>query len=82
MFAIRCVELREVFFICGGGGGIRTPDALASMPHFECGTFNRSATPPRLILGYSGGMGFCPLCFGFAGQILEGVQYIQRVPWG
>src|SRR5436305_5902829 len=31
----------------GGQGGIRTPDTLASMPHFECGAFNRSATCPR-----------------------------------
>jgi hypothetical protein len=30
----------------GGEGGIRTPDTLASMPHFECGAFNRSATSP------------------------------------
>src|SRR6185312_17483977 len=31
----------------GGEGGIRTPDTLASMPHFECGAFNRSATSPQ-----------------------------------
>ena len=31
----------------GGEGGIRTPDALAGMPHFECGAFNRSATSPK-----------------------------------
>src|SRR3954463_11361992 len=31
----------------GGEGGIRTPDALAGMPHFECGAFNRSATSPQ-----------------------------------
>ena len=30
----------------GGEGGIRTPDALAGMPHFECGAFNHSATSP------------------------------------
>src|ERR1700756_1415022 len=30
----------------GGEGGIRTPDTLASMPHFECGAFNHSATSP------------------------------------
>jgi hypothetical protein len=30
----------------GGEGGIRTPDRLAPMPHFECGAFNRSATSP------------------------------------
>jgi hypothetical protein len=32
----------------GGEGGIRTPDTLASMPHFECGAFNHSATSPSL----------------------------------
>src|SRR5262245_47139215 len=30
----------------GGEGGIRTRDTLASMPHFECGAFNHSATSP------------------------------------
>ena len=33
--------------ICGGGG-IRTHDALSSIPHFECGAFGHSATPPFL----------------------------------
>jgi hypothetical protein len=32
--------------LLGGEGGIRTPDTLASMPHFECGAFNHSATSP------------------------------------
>ena len=27
--------------------GFRTPDTLASMPHFECGAFNHSATSPE-----------------------------------
>ncbi len=36
-----------VFVMPGGEGGIRTPDGLAPMPHFECGAFNRSATSPR-----------------------------------
>lgn len=31
----------------GGEGGIRTPDRLAPMPHFECGAFNHSATSPE-----------------------------------
>jgi hypothetical protein len=39
-----------IYFNClkafGGEGGIRTPDRLAPMPHFECGTFNHSATSP------------------------------------
>ncbi len=30
----------------GGEGGIRTPDTLAGMPHFECGAFDHSATSP------------------------------------
>ena len=30
----------------GGEGGIRTPDRVAPMPHFECGAFNHSATSP------------------------------------
>ena len=34
-------------YIHGGEGGIRTPDRLAPMPHFECGAFNHSATSPR-----------------------------------
>ena len=32
--------------VCGGEAGIRTLDALASMPHFECGAFDHSATSP------------------------------------
>jgi hypothetical protein len=35
---------KSIFF--GGEGGIRTLDALAGMPHFECGAFNHSATSP------------------------------------
>lgn len=31
----------------GGEGGIRTPDRLAPMPHFECGAFDHSATSPE-----------------------------------
>jgi hypothetical protein len=31
----------------GGEGGIRTPDTVTRMPHFECGAFNRSATSPQ-----------------------------------
>src|ERR1700719_1961238 len=33
--------------VAGGEGGIRTPDTVARMPHFECGAFNHSATSPR-----------------------------------
>jgi hypothetical protein len=32
----------------GGEGGIRTPDTVARMPHFECGAFNHSATSPHV----------------------------------
>ena len=31
----------------GGERGIRTPDRVAPMPHFECGAFNHSAISPR-----------------------------------
>ena len=31
----------------GGEGGIRTPDTVTRMPHFECGAFNHSATSPE-----------------------------------
>jgi hypothetical protein len=39
----------------GGEGGIRTPDTVARMPHFECGAFNHSATSPDDATGLSGG---------------------------
>jgi hypothetical protein len=38
-----CTELVGV----GGEGGIRTPDTVARMPHFECGAFDHSATSPN-----------------------------------
>jgi hypothetical protein len=50
----------------GGEGGIRTPDRLAPMPHFECGAFNHSATSPganqgdALTVGASSRRG-CPV---------------------
>ena len=31
----------------GGEGGIRTHGTLPGTPHFECGTFDHSATSPR-----------------------------------
>jgi hypothetical protein len=34
--------------IRGGEGGIRTPDTVARMPHFECGAFDHSATSPAV----------------------------------
>src|SRR5229473_4554152 len=37
----------------GGEGGIRTPDRLAPMPHFECGAFDHSATSPGAMAGDS-----------------------------
>jgi hypothetical protein len=45
---------RSVDFTRGGEGGIRTPDTLTSMPHFECGAFNRSATSPGRAGGKKG----------------------------
>jgi hypothetical protein len=38
--------VKDFYVEAGGEGGIRTPDTLASMPHFECGAFNHSATSP------------------------------------
>ena len=38
----------------GGEGGIRTPDRLAPMPHFECGAFDHSATSPGAMTGRFG----------------------------
>ncbi|VTZ62255.1 hypothetical protein EMEDMD4_370119 [Sinorhizobium medicae] len=40
-------QFQLVLKATGGEGGIRTPDGLAPMPHFECGAFNHSATSPR-----------------------------------
>ncbi len=34
----------------GGEGGIRTPDSLATIPVFETGAFNRSATSPWIFI--------------------------------
>jgi hypothetical protein len=54
-----CLDLAGAFALCregkrmaadervGGEGGIRTPDTVARMPHFECGAFNHSATSPQ-----------------------------------
>ena len=48
-----CVRSRAHVFagvlakiVSGGEGGIRTPDTVARMPHFECGGFNHSPTSP------------------------------------
>jgi hypothetical protein len=35
----------------GGEGGIRTHGALPGTPHFECGTFDHSATSPGAVFG-------------------------------
>jgi hypothetical protein len=34
----------------GGGGGIRTPETLSGLTVFKTAGFNRSPTPPFLIL--------------------------------
>ena len=39
----------------GGGGGIRTPETLTGLTVFKTAGFNRSPTPPFLILTYSVG---------------------------
>lgn len=44
---VRTAEIWAFRGLTGGEGGIRTPDTLASMPHFECGAFDHSATSPR-----------------------------------
>jgi hypothetical protein len=38
---------KSLILFDGGEGGIRTPDTVARMPHFECGAFNHSATSPQ-----------------------------------
>src|SRR6266568_2156808 len=43
-----------LYLINGGEGGIRTPDRLAPMPHFECGAFDHSATSPGAMTGRFG----------------------------
>ena len=45
IFDVRVV-VRAGHLKTGGEGGIRTPDRLAPMPHFECGAFDHSATSP------------------------------------
>ena len=40
-------HIAKAFEMTGGEGGIRTPDTVARMPHFECGAFNHSATSPE-----------------------------------
>ena len=39
-----------VFLSYGGGGGIRTPETLSGLTVFKTAGFNRSPTPPFLIL--------------------------------
>jgi hypothetical protein len=39
--------VKLLILLVGGEGGIRTPDTVARMPHFECGAFNHSATSPH-----------------------------------
>src|SRR5271167_3515861 len=39
-------ELTVKSCFSGGEGGIRTPDTLTGMPHFECGGINHSPTSP------------------------------------
>ncbi len=34
------------FHAQSGGGEIRTHETLSGLPHFKCGAFNHSATPP------------------------------------
>ena len=36
--------------LCGGGGGIRTPETLSGLTVFKTAGFNHSPTPPLVIL--------------------------------
>ncbi len=53
----RCGQVGKEVVQCqrlaGGGGGIRTPEALSSLTVFKTAGFNRSPTPPFLIVAYS-----------------------------
>ena len=41
----------------GGGGGIRTPETLSSLTVFKTAGFNRSPTPPLLIVTHPASIG-------------------------
>ena len=41
-----CRFLESFDMLISGKGGIRTPDTLAGIPHFECGPFNHFGTFP------------------------------------
>src|SRR5689334_25356714 len=63
----------------GGEGGIRTPDTVARMPHFECGAFNHSATSPnpdfRGFVRFAGGARSA-LCYAFA--TLSAIGFLRK----
>ena len=40
----------RLYWVLGGGGGIRTLGSVATTPDFESGTFDHSATPPDSVL--------------------------------
>ena len=40
----------SIFLLKCGGGEIRTHDRVSPTPHFECGAFNHSATPPSFVV--------------------------------
>ena len=48
-------------FNIGGEGEIRTPEALASLPVFKTGAFNRSATSPSFVKSQTQAV-FCRRC--------------------
>ncbi len=57
-----------LFLHAGGGGGIRTPETLSSLTVFKTAGFNRSPTPPSLILAHlldSRGARSCPIVAHF-----------------
>jgi hypothetical protein len=49
---LKCRRARAAVVIHrdGGGGGIRTPETLSGLTVFKTAGFNRSPTPPFLIL--------------------------------
>ena len=70
----------------GGEGGIRTPDRLAPMPHFECGAFDHSATSPVPKRRFPAGSRASSMrgrpprqaLTGFSGSGMPG----SAIPWG
>ncbi len=69
----------------GGGGEIRTHDTLSGIPHFECGAFGHSATPPPRLESISIFLrDACPFLTRlwhafFAVEFIVNLRYLQVV---